>query len=62
MGTRSMERGSTDNNKFFFEKCRVVKSNDDLMVEEDDLEFEALVKPRYISRRVRLFRRRYPKI
>ena len=42
-----------------FEKCRVVKSNDDLMeVEEADLEFEALVRElssRYVSLRVRLF-------
>ena len=42
--------------KNYSEKCGVVKSNDNLMeVEEDDLEFEVLV--RYVSRRVCLFRR-----
>ena len=45
MGTRSMEGGNSYENKNCFEKCRVSKSNDDLMdVEEDDLEFEALVR------------------
>ena len=35
--------------KFFFEKCRVVKSNDDLMVEEDDLELKRLLSPNILA-------------
>ena len=45
MGTRSMEGGNRDDKKNCFEKCGLVKSNDDLMeVGGDDLEFERLVR------------------
>ena len=45
MGTRNMEGVTGTTIKNCFEKCGVVKSNNNLMeVEEDDLEFEALVR------------------
>ena len=47
-----------------FEKCGIIKNDDLMEIEEEDLEFEALVQelcPR-LSHRVRKFRRRYPSI
>ena len=44
MGSRNMERTNRGDNKEFFEKCRIIKNDDLMEIEEEDLEFEALVQ------------------
>ena len=50
MGARSTKEVTETTIKKYFEKCRVVKNNDDFIeVEEDDLEFESLVRELNLS-------------
>ena len=44
MGSRNMERTNRGDNKEFFEKCRIIKNDDLMEIEEEDLEFEALAQ------------------
>ena len=44
MGSRNVERTNRGDNKEFFEKCRIIKNDDLMEIEEEDLEFEALVQ------------------
>ena len=44
MGSRNVERTNRGDNKEFFEKCRIIKNDDLMEIEEEDLEFKALVQ------------------
>ena len=44
MGSRSMEKSNRDDNKELFCDCGIIKIDDLMEIEEEDLEFEALVE------------------
>ena len=44
MGSRSMEKCNRDDNKELFCDCGIIKIDDLMEIEEEDLEFEALVE------------------